>query len=224
VRAWRFADRVLHGSEGQGGADDDSGKRKSETELVLVGLGALVGFLLVRQAHLQGPDLHSFVGPALRVLVISALAPPGIALHLWRRRLPRRVNRAFKQLGLANAGDKRPHLRKVRREGPHVWHLGFRMPVGISSRMLQTTVKLPLEEHLKASVRIDRDGDLTWSHLGTKRLPRSIPYETFCREATFDGEVQLGIGVSRETALVADLAEMPHLVVGGIADLNGDDR
>jgi hypothetical protein len=197
--------------------DEDSGRRTVETEAVLVGLGALVGYVLLRQAHLQWPDLHRLVGLALIVVAIGFLAVAAVAAYLWRRRLPRRVNRAFKQLGLSNAGAKRPRLRTVRREGRNVWHLGFRMPVGISSRMLQTTVKLPLEEHLKASVRIDNDGDLTWLHLGTKRLPRSVPFEKFRHEATFRGELPLGIGVSRELALVADLAEMPHLVVGGIA-------
>lgn len=199
------------------GRDDDSGERKADTELVLVGLGALVGYLLVRHAHLEWPDPHSFVGPAPIVLALCIFATTGVAAHLWPRRLPRRVNRAFNQLGLGNAANRKPRLRRIRREGPNVWRLGFRMPVGISSRMLQTSVRLPLEEHLKASVRIDHDGDLSWLHLGTKRLPRSVSFERFRREATFGGELPLGTGVSREMALVADLAEMPHLVVAGIA-------
>lgn len=100
--------------------DDDSGRRKAETEFVLVGLRGAGGYVLMRQSHLNRPDPHPLVGPALIVFAMGVLAGTGLAGHLWRRRLRRRVNRAFMQLGLTNAGDKKPRLRRVRREGPNV--------------------------------------------------------------------------------------------------------
>ncbi len=208
------------------GADGSSSDPEKEAWEVLASILILVGvaYLWWRAGHpipflshnpLRALALPRWLPLAAGAAVTSALAGAiWWAWRWWQRRPARKVLKAFTELGLESRSGVKPKLKKFSREGSHTIRMGFRLPVVASSMGLKR-LQANLEEHLDASVRASFNQGLVWIHLGTHAMPNRIDLASFREKSRPEGELPVGIGITREGSRYADLTKMPHLLVGG---------
>ncbi len=208
------------------GADGSSSDPEKEAWEVLAAILLLAGggYLWWRAGHpipflshnpLRALALPRWLPLAGGAAVTAALA--GVvwwAWRWWQRRPARKVLKAFTELGLESRSGVKPKLKKFSREGSHTIRMGFRLPVVASSMGLKR-LQANLEEHLDASVRASFNQGLVWIHLGTHAMPNRIDLASFRQKTRPEGELPVGIGITREGSRYADLTKMPHLLVGG---------
>ena len=173
--------------------------------LVVAVVLASMGFWFVR-THAR---------PVLTVVTVLAVAfGLGLVVVLaWRRMLPARATRVLCMIGTSKEEDGRFRLRRLCRRG-RVWHVAWRVPVGVTVTGLQRQ-REAIEQALDASVELWYDRGKLHMRAGTARLPAGLRFEQFY-ERPGAGELPVGIGASRFGPLWADLAALPHLLVGGL--------
>jgi len=208
------------GAEGSGSDPDKEAWEALTGILLLVG----GGYLWWRAGHpipfLSHNPLRALAFPRWLSLAAGAGAAAAVAgavwwaWRWWQRRPARKVLKAFTELGLESRSGVKPKLKKFSREGSHTIRMGFRLPVVASSMGLKR-LQANLEEHLDASVRASFNQGLVWIHLGTHAMPNRIDLASFRQKTRPEGELPVGIGITREGSRYADLTKMPHLLVGG---------
>jgi DNA segregation ATPase FtsK/SpoIIIE, S-DNA-T family len=72
-----------------------------------------------------------------------------------------------------------------------------------------------LEHELGAALDLQHDKHRLRMRAGTAEVPDVVTYEEFYRHPAPDGELVVGIGMSRWGAVWADLVKLPHLLIGG---------
>jgi hypothetical protein len=154
-------------------------------------------------------------------LVVAGLAvllvalPVGLVMVLvWQRMLPARATRVLSMLGPSKEEAGRFRLRRLSRRG-RVWHVAWRVPVGVTVTGLQRQ-REAIEQALDASVELWFDRGKLHMRAGTARLPGGLRFEQFYTRPAGAGELPVGVGASRFGPLWADLAALPHLLVGGL--------
>jgi FtsK/SpoIIIE family len=157
--------------------------------------------------------LHQ-VGSAALVVAVPAAVVGLVLVLAWRRMLPARATRVLTLVGKSKEEDGRLRLRRLSRRG-HVWHLAWKVPVGVTVTGLQRQREV-IEQALNASVTLWFDRGLVHMRAGTVRLPGTLRFEDFRPDTSAGGELPLAIGASRFGPLWADLAALPHLLVGGL--------
>lgn len=210
----------------QPGADGSGGDPEKEAWEVLAGIVLLSAgvWLWWRAGHpipfLSHNPLRALAVPRWLPLALGAGVTAALAgavwgvRRWWQRRPARKVLKAFTELGLESRSGVKPKLKKFSCEGSHVVRMGFRLPV-VSSSMGLKRLQANLEEHLDASVRASFNQGLVWIHLGTHAMPNRVDLASFRQKAKPEGELPVGIGITREGSRYADLTKMPHLLVGG---------
>src|SRR5437764_275462 len=98
------------------------------------------------------------------------------------------------------------------------WRLAWRMPVGVTSEKVLEQ-RTAIEQALDCSLRACwYERGLVRAEFGVARLPQRLGWRAFRRrvERRASGmELPVLLGASRVGPLVVDLAEQPHMLVGG---------
>jgi S-DNA-T family DNA segregation ATPase FtsK/SpoIIIE len=173
--------------------------------LVLVVVLVSVGSWFVR-THVR------FVVAGLAALLV-ALTVGFVVVLAWRLMLPARATRVLSMLGASKEEGGRFRLRRLSRRG-RVWHVAWRVPVGVTVTGLQRQ-REAIEQALDAAVELWYDRGKLHMRAGTARLPAGLRFEQF-HVRPGAGELPVAIGASRFGPLWADLAALPHLLVGGL--------
>ena len=188
-------------------------KRRVEVEAILALAVASAALIRARGA---GSPLwpSSWHG----VLVLSALpltAGLVVGIRLARRwSFAGRATRALIEIGLSTAG-RQPRLMRARRSGK-TWNLAWRMPAGVSvSTLLRRRDEI--EEALDVSAEFWYERGLVHMRAAAGQLPDRVAFSDFYSRPRPKpaGRLPIGIGVTRHGPLWADLADLPHLLVGG---------
>jgi hypothetical protein len=164
-------------------------------------------------------DLRAWVPRLITAgVVLATLAGAIVFLRVSRwaqRRIARRILHVFEEMRITTRKGEAPKLKAFRRRGRWVYELAFQMPATVSSRLM-AQIQPNLQEYLDIGVKVWADRGLMWLRVGTHRMPELIEYREFRQEVEREqGELPVAVGVSREGPLVVDLAEVPHLLVGG---------
>jgi hypothetical protein len=112
--------------------------------------------------------------PLLLLMAASGLAL--VWLVLWRLSLPGRATAVLIDLGAGNE-EGRPRVRRMRRRGP-VWHVAWRMPVGVTVSALQHH-REAIEQALDVSASFWYERGLVHMRAGTRRLPKHVEFRRF---------------------------------------------
>jgi DNA segregation ATPase FtsK/SpoIIIE, S-DNA-T family len=131
-----------------------------------------------------------------------------------RRSFASRATRALIELGLANPG-RQPRVARARRSGK-TWDVAWRMPPGISvSALLRRRGEI--EEALDVSAEFWYERGLVNMRAATGQLPDRVTFSDFYSRPRpkLVGRLPIGIGMTRHGPLWSDLADLPHLLVGG---------
>ena len=154
-----------------------------------------------------------FVVAGLAVLLVAL--PAGFVVVLaWRLMLPARATRVLSMLATSKEEDGKFRLRRLSRRG-RVWHVAWKVPVGVTVTGLQRQ-REAIEQALDASVEFWYDRGKLHMRAGTARLPGGLRFEQFYARPAGAGELPVAVGASRFGPLWADLARLPHLLVGGL--------
>lgn len=152
--------------------------------------------------------------PGQFLLIVAILLGPTtlVLVLLWRRSLPHRATRALTLLARGRDGE-RPRLRRLWCRAA-VWHLAWRVPLGVTVSSLLRQ-REAIEQALDVSIELWYDRRLVHMRAGTARLPKHVDFLDFYRRPPIKGELKIGVGRAREGALWVDLAQLPHLLIGG---------
>ncbi len=129
-----------------------------------------VGFLAAILAAL----VTRLRAPLAVVLVLSGVAL--VLVLLWRFSMPGRATNVLLGLG-AGDDESRPRVRRMWRRGP-VWHVAWRMPVGVTVSALQHH-REAIEQALDVSADFWYERGLVHMRAGTKRLPKRVEFQRF---------------------------------------------
>jgi S-DNA-T family DNA segregation ATPase FtsK/SpoIIIE len=173
--------------------------------MVAVLLGSM-GFWFVRE-HAR----FFVVGLAM---VVAVLFVGLVVVLAWRLMLPARATRVLSMLGTSKEEGGRFRLRRLGRRG-RVWQMAWKVPVGVTVTGLQRQ-REAIEQALDAAVELWYDRGKLHMRAGTARLPGGLRFEQFYARPAGAGELPVAIGASRFGPLWADLAALPHLLVGGL--------
>lgn len=154
--------------------------------------------------------------PVLTVVavLVAALLVGLVVVLAWRLMLPARATRVLSMLGTSREEGGRFRLRRLSRRG-RVWHVAWKVPVGVTVTGLQRQ-REAIEQALDAAVELWYDRGKLHMRAGTARLPGGLRFEQFYARPAGAGELPVAIGASRFGPLWADLAALPHLLVGGL--------
>lgn len=92
------------------------------------------------------------------------------------------------------------------------WHLVFHLPPGISSRDIQSK-REHLEEQAGGEIDFNLIGQNLHMSLSLMPLGTDVPYPTKAEE--HPGHLPIPLGVTRQGPFVIELADKPHLLIGG---------
>jgi hypothetical protein len=176
---------------------------------LLAGLAALSAAIAAEVSHVL-----AFLRTLFMVLSLLGILVTVVVI-CWRRSFPHRATKVMAQL--MSSGDKgrdRPRLRRAWRQGS-VWTLAWKMPFGLTTAKLLKE-RQAIEERLNCSAEFWYEGGRIWMRAGIARLPENVRYVDFYREGRPKGELVFGVGRGRTGQIWADLAELPHLLVGGL--------
>jgi hypothetical protein len=112
--------------------------------------------------------------PLVVVLVVSGMAL--VWVLVWRFSMPGRATKVLMGLGAGDDQD-RPRVRRMWRRGP-VWHVAWRMPVGVTVSALQHH-REAIEQALDVSADFWYERGLVHMRAGTKRLPKRVDFQRF---------------------------------------------
>ena len=171
--------------------------------LLLFALGAVLVIGLVSALHWIG------------VVILVQLALAGIVGGVWYASwFPRRATVEFNKV-LPNAiqGKARLVRRKCRREGDQ-WLVAWKVPTGVTVANLKRITGV-FEVALDCSCDFWFDRGIMWMRAGTSQLPELLTFEGFYARPRTAGELVIGVGIGRMGPLWVDLAELPHMLVGG---------
>ncbi len=107
-----------------------------------------------------------------------------------------------------------PRLWDYRREGD-VRHYSFRMPVGVTLTLLDRWREV-MEQALDRGVDWRYDRGLYHMRVIAGWVPELVTFAELAAHAAPAGELVFAVGVGRLGPLWADLALLPHLLVGGL--------
>jgi hypothetical protein len=110
-------------------------------------------------------------------------------------------------------GSRPPRITKARQDG-HVWEVEWHLHDRRAGPVLLKTAR-DLEHELGAALHLHDDKHRFRMRAGTAEIPDLVTYEEFYRHPAPDGELVVGIGMSRWGAVWADLVTLPHLLIGG---------
>lgn len=191
--------------------------------LVLVPVVLVMGVeLLLGLIHVVA-QLPALLGAAAAVVwavawrTILAIGIPlalGAFLYgLWEVSFPRRATVVMRRL--ATRKEDKPRLRWIWRRR-HTWVLAWKMPFGVTAGKIQQE-RESIEQRLDCAVRVWYDRGMVWMEAGTRAIPETVAYHSFYRARRPDGALVFGVGMGRSGRVWADLAKLPHLLVGGMS-------
>jgi len=100
------------------------------------------------------------------------------------------------------------------RQNGEVWEVEWRLHDRRSGQALLKKTR-DLEHELGAALELHHDKHRLRMRAGTAEIPDVVTFEEFYRHPAPDGELVVGIGMSRWGAVWADLVKLPHLLIGG---------
>lgn len=136
--------------------------------------------------------------------------------HLWRYRKGHepvgRLLDALDGLWLETKTGLRPVLAHEHRT-PVGWHLVFHLPPGISSRQIRDKAD-HLEEQAGGEIQFRLIGQKLHMDLSLVPLPTNAPYVRDPKG--YEGmKLPVPLGVTRQGPLVVEIADKPHVLIGG---------
>lgn len=170
--------------------------------LLLVALGIVAVIGLVSALH--------WIGVVVLVQLALAAVVGGVWYASW---FPRRATVEFNKVIKTIPGEARLVRRKCRREGDQ-WLVAWKVPTGVTVAGLKRMMGV-FEVALDCSCDFWFDRGIMWMRAGTSRLPELLTFEDFYARPRPAGELVVGVGMGRMGPLWIDLAELPHLLVGG---------
>jgi FtsK/SpoIIIE family len=147
------------------------------------------------------------------------LLPPFVSLltvtaWAWLRRRPTGfAAEATRALAAHQTAGRPPRVLAARQDG-HLWEVEWRLRDRSAGPALLKKAR-DLEHELGAALQLRLDKDRLRLRAGTADIPDLVTYEDFYRHPEPDGELVVGIGESRWGPVWADLAELPHVLIGG---------
>ncbi len=151
----------------------------------------------------------------------AALAAPPLAAvgaagtWAWMRRRPPAFVAAATRALVAQMPDgaRPPRLVSWRQEG-ETWEMAWRLRDRSLGRPLLKKAAA-LEDALDAAVELRFEWQRLQMRAGTAQVPDTVTFEDFYGHEEPEGELVVGIGESRWGPLWADLARLPHVLIGG---------
>ena len=153
---------------------------------------------------------------ALAVLPVAGVVFAIVAIRLLRRPaaasgFPAEATRAL--AAHLPDGGRPPRVLDARQNG-EVWEVEWRLHDRRSGQALLKKTR-DLEHELGAALELHHDKHRLRMRAGTAEIPDVVTVEEFYRHPAPDGELVVGIGMSRWGAVWADLVKLPHLLIGG---------
>jgi hypothetical protein len=186
----------------------------SEGQPIEVPWGVLgAGLLLVGACWLV-----SAWGVGAVVLLVVLAVPVGSAVvgGWWYRRwfphrATRELNKVLPRVGVQ--GRARLVRRKCKRDGAR-WEVAWKVPTGVSLAMMARLTGV-FEVALDCTCEFWFSHGLIRMRAGTAQLPERLMFEELWRHRPSVGELVFAVGAGRSGMVWKDLAEMPHMLVGG---------
>jgi hypothetical protein len=148
------------------------------------------------------------------IVILAHLAVAGIVVGVWYGNwFPRRATVELNKVIRTIPGDARLVRRKCRRDGDQ-WIVAWKVPTGVTVAGLKRLTGV-FEVALDCSCDFWFDRGIMWMRAATSRLPELLSFEDFYARPRPSGELVIGVGMGRMGPLWIDLAELPHLLVGG---------
>jgi hypothetical protein len=110
-------------------------------------------------------------------------------------------------------GSRPPHVLQARQDG-NAWEVEWRLPDRRSGPALLKKAR-DLEHELGAALQLRVERDRLRMKAGTAEIPDLVTYEDFYRHQEPEGALVFGVGMSRWGPVWADLARLPHMLIGG---------
>jgi hypothetical protein len=179
--------------------------------------GVVVGLVVLA----LGGTVHLNVAVALDVAVAACLAVTGAAIYVARFSVAARLRRAMVEVGLvhwrvAQADQPPRRRRRALRKGRNLV-LRWELPPTVTFRKVEEHLE-ELECRLGRGLHCWFDGGLLHTEVQCHRLPELVEFADFYRGPCPGGELPVGIGGGRRGSVWVDLAELGHLLIGGITD------
>lgn len=163
----------------------------------------------------------------MEVLVGAVMTSGAITMWVyWRRDFSRKATREINDL-LARArikGKVRLQWRKSRRGSSPLWQLwktgitdwilAWSFPAGVTTTGLMAA-RETLGHSLNCSLQFWYEDGCMWMRAGTSTIPQTVHFQDFYDTAD-PGTLVFGVGHGRTGRITADLADIPHLLVGGL--------
>ena len=184
---------------------------------LLIQPGVVAGLVVLA----LGGAAHLDVTVALDVAVAAGLGATAAAAYGGRFSVAARLRRAMVEVGLVHWRVAQPDLpprrrcRALRKGRNLVLH--WELPPTVTFRKVEEHLE-ELECRLGRGLHCWFDGGLLHTEVQCHRLPELVEFADFYRGPCPGGELPVGIGCGRRGAMWVDLAELGHLLIGGITD------
>ena len=178
--------------------------------------GVAAGLVVIVAVRAAGAP----AGAALAIGLVVGLGLAAASVYSRHLGMAARLRRAMVEVGLVHREPGRPAVEPRRRgrairDGRNVM-LRWEMPPGTTARRVA--------EHLEELEQRCRVGLVCWFDRGRlhtevlrHRLPGWVEFAEFYSRPRPSGDLVVGLGRSRRGWLWCDLAELPHLLVGGMS-------
>lgn len=166
------------------------------------------------------PGTLSLIPPPHMLGGYTLLAGSGMGAlfmaHNWISSFPtRRLKVAFETCKLyvhKEAGIRLPRLQSKRtKKYDWGWWFYYSLPIGLCKTDFDQE-REPIEAALDAEVNFAWEDGYLRIEVATGKIPKIVYYKL---PDTLDGEIPFMIGIGRTGPIFADLAKLPHLLVGG---------
>ena len=130
-----------------------------------------------------------------------------------------RLRRAMTEVGLVYRDEENalhaPRVRGRRRRSGRNLRLRWQLPPGVTLRDVFDRQEA-IEHRCRCELSCWMDDGLLVMEVMGHRIPKVVPFASFYRGPRPHGRLLIGLGRGRRGALWADLASLPHVLVGGM--------
>ena len=179
--------------------------RKQEENVFAEALQSM-GYLLRHRGPIHIPDL-----PGLKGRTIDTIKIGKKVIHLDNA-IPALIQDTFYNLGYERKDGTKPVI-AAKRKTDYGWHLVWNLPPGVSfSQVMKDTNYF--EDAVNAWIEMDWKNGKLHMNIQVGELPTMVKYAWELSEYK-NMVLPIPIGYSRTRLQVLDLAESPHLLIGG---------
>lgn len=161
--------------------------------------------------------LHLPRGVASLLMTLALTFPLLFWLYWCQLSLHGRIRRHTIALGLTQKSGRNLAMscRRRRRLGSHHVRLVWKLPEGVTLRDVLNQQEA-IEHACNGEVICSMDNGRLVMDVMRRPVPKLVTFHEFYRQSRPPGQMMIGLGCSRRGYIHADLAELPHLLIGGM--------